>query len=149
VLAPCGPRGYDPARDENDNSLVLRLSVGCADVLLTGDAGHATEEELAAGNAPLEAEVLKVGHHGSRSATGASFLERVRPLRSVICAASHRPGAREPPHETVLERLRARGAEAWWTGRDGALTLHVTRDGVGAWDAAGRPRWTLPARCGP
>lgn len=149
VLGPCGPRGYDPAFDENDNSLVIRLSVGCADLLLTGDAGLAAEEALLAEDAPLEAELLKVGHHGSRSATGEAFLARVRPLRSVVPAAAHRPGLPGPPHEAVLERLRGTGSEPWWTGRDGALTVHLAPDGLRAWDALGRPRWALPARCGP
>ncbi|NMC72592.1 MAG: DNA internalization-related competence protein ComEC/Rec2, partial [Myxococcales bacterium] len=149
VLAPCGPRGYDPALDENDNSLVLRLSLGCADLLLAGDAGLAAEETLLAEDAPLEAELLKVGHHGSRSATGEAFLGRVRPLRSVVPAASHRPGLPGPPHEPVLERLRSTGSEPWWTGRDGALTVHLAPAGLRAWDALGRPQWALPARCGP
>lgn len=149
VLGPCGPRGYDPRLDENDNSLVLRLSIGCADVLLTGDAGLAAEEELLAGNAQLEAELLKVGHHGSRTATGEAFLARVRPRRAVVTAATHRPGLSGPPHEAVLERLGAGGAEPWWTGRDGRLTVHLAPAGLRAWDAAGRPLWTLPARCGP
>ncbi|MBN1773305.1 MAG: ComEC/Rec2 family competence protein [Deltaproteobacteria bacterium] len=149
VLAPCGPRGYDPGLDENDNSLVVRLSVGCADLLLTGDAGLAAEEELLAENAPLEAEVLKVGHHGSRTASGEAFLALVRPLWSVVSAASHRPGLPGPPHASVLQRLRSAGSEPWWTGRDGALTVHLSPDGLRAWDAVGRPRWELPARCGP
>jgi len=149
VLAPCGPRGYDPTLDENDNSLVVRLSVGCADVLLTGDAGVATEETLLAGNTRLEAEVLKVGHHGSRTATGEAFLDRVRPARAVVSAAAHRPGAPGPPHEAILERLRARGAAVWWTGRDGTVTVQLAPAGLRAWDAIGRPRWEMPARCEP
>lgn len=148
VLAPCGPRGYDAALDENDNSLVVRLSVGCADLLLTGDAGAAAEAALLAGDAPLEAELLKVGHHGSRTASGAAFLDRVRPAHAVVSAASHRPGVAGPPHEAVLERLREHGAAVWWTGRDGAVTVHLTPEGLRAWDALGRPRWQAPARCG-
>lgn len=147
VLAPCGSRGWNPGRDENDNSLILRLSVGCSDVLLTGDAGLAAEAELLAGRAPLEAEVLKVAHHGSRTASGDAFLARVRPRHAVVCAAPRRPAAPGPPHEAVLERLQSHGAAVWLTGRDGALTLHVARDGLRAWDAAGRPQWTAAARC--
>jgi competence protein ComEC len=97
----------DPAA--NDASLVCRLRFGVVSILLTGDAGAAVEERLLrAYGEDLRADVLKVAHHGSASASTMRFLEAVRPALAVIQAgAGNRFGH---PSPKVLERLEAVGA---------------------------------------
>jgi competence protein ComEC len=102
VLSPC-PR-YDSGHDANENSLVLRLEYGRRSFLFTGDAELHTEARLVAQGSPLRADVLKVGHHGSRTSTTAAFLAAVAPRIAIISAgAGNRFGH---PHLEVEQRLR-------------------------------------------
>src|SRR5262249_38960859 len=83
VLAPCP--GYVPDAGANDNSLVVRLSYGPRAAPLVGDADHDEESTLVAHAArSLHADLLKVGHHGSRTSSSPIFLDAVRPSLAAI-----------------------------------------------------------------
>jgi len=119
VLAPC-PR-HDPAYDANDNSLVLRVDYGRRSFLFAGDAEAHGEGELVASGARLRADVLKVGHHGSRTSSTEGFLRAVAPRLAVISAgATNRFGH---PHAEVLARLRDRGARTLTLGQQGGTVV--------------------------
>src|SRR5262249_54155110 len=78
---------------ENANSVVIRLTYGNFSMLFTGDAEAETEERLMESGASLRAQVLKVGHHGSRYATSAKFLAAVAPEAAVIsCGIDNKYG---------------------------------------------------------
>jgi competence protein ComEC len=83
VVAPCP--GPDGSLSENDNSFVLRLSHGGHSALFAGDA-EAAEESRVLAQAPhrLRATLLKVGHHGSRTSTGAAWLSQIEPRYGFI-----------------------------------------------------------------
>ncbi|MEE8580984.1 MAG: DNA internalization-related competence protein ComEC/Rec2 [Myxococcota bacterium] len=103
----------------NDRSLVLRIGIGERHVLLAGDVSTAVERVLLEGAMALDADVLKLGHHGSRSSSSAAFLAAVGAniaLLSVPCG-----GRAGLPSVAVLERVRAAQQTLWWTGRDGAI----------------------------
>jgi len=103
--------------DVNNNSLVCRLSYGGVDFLMTGDAGQAAENAMLASGRPLEAEILKVGHHGSRTSSTAPFLAAVRPQVAIISVgASNSYG--HPTQET-LDRLATVGARVYRTDTNG------------------------------
>ncbi|HJS75072.1 MAG TPA: ComEC/Rec2 family competence protein, partial [Vicinamibacteria bacterium] len=127
ILAASGTAGMEAPEEENDRSLVLRLTLGESSVLLTGDAGGDVERALLSSGRALEADVLKVAHHGSASSTSAAFLDAVRP-RFAILSARERLGW-PLPSEAVLERLRARGIPYARTDHEGAIT--VTLDAAG------------------
>ena len=76
VLSPPKER---PGDDLNTNSIVLRISYGTINFLFTGDATTQRRTLLEKTGYPLDAQVLKVGHHGSSDATSDAFLSRVRP----------------------------------------------------------------------
>ncbi len=118
LVAPCP--GFVPGRDANDNSLVLRVAFGRHTALLTGDAEALEERELVLREGPrLRADLLKVGHHGSRTSTGDALLDAVRPTWATIsCGVRNRFGH---PHLPVLERLRAHGVEALRLDRTGGV----------------------------
>jgi len=106
---------------------VLRVTFGERTALLTGDAEALEEAELVAheGGA-LRADLLKTGHHGSRTSTGDALLRAVRPTWATIsCGVRNRFGH---PHEPVLGRLLEHGVE----------TLRLDRTGGVVWVSDGR-----------
>ena len=126
--------GLPPGIDKNPNngSLALRLDYGEVSFLLTGDIEADAEKHLAAmvGDR-LRADVLKVGHHGSRTSTTQSFLELVNPQSAVISAG--RDNRYGHPHGDVMQRLESSiGAEqVFLTARDG--TVEYISDGESLW----------------
>lgn len=118
VLAPCPD--YEPHGPANDNSLVMRLSHRGRAVLFVGDAEEAEEHRLVAtAGDHLRADVLKVGHHGSRTSTSAPFLSLVRPQLAVIsCGIRNRFGH---PHDVTLARLEENQVVVWRVDKAGSL----------------------------
>lgn len=89
---------------ENDLSVILKLSYGDFDVLLTGDAGMQIEQLLVASyGSTLQSEILKVGHHGSKTSTLPSFVETVGPSAAIISAGKNNRYGH--PHQRVLDVL--------------------------------------------
>lgn len=118
--------GGETVSDTNDRSITGKLLYGNSSFLLTGDASAAVEASLvAAYGRSLESDVLKVGHHGSKTSSNAAFLARVSPEYTVISAG--RENRYGHPHETVLERLESLGAEILGTYDKGTVTF--TTDG--------------------
>jgi competence protein ComEC len=115
----------------NESGLVLRLDYGGGRVLLTADVGHDTEDELLSDPAALRAELLKVGHHGSRGSTSVRFLDAVRPRSAIV--SGRFVGGSMPPHNDVLGRLCGARVQLAVTGRDGAIqwTMYADRGGEG------------------
>jgi competence protein ComEC len=109
--------------EANERSLVLRITHEEHALLLTGDLEEEGEAGLLDQDVDLRADVLKVGHHGSRKATSARFLKRVRPAIAVISV-----GARNAfgfPRRELLDRLAAQKARVFRTDRHGAVTLNT------------------------
>lgn len=127
VLHPVpGADTLAPSHGANSLSVVLEIRFGEFRALLTGDAPREVEELLAAGGlAPVQ--VLKVGHHGSRTSTGASFLEAVEPMVAVIPVG--RGNSFGHPHAPVLERLERAGVTLLRTDRHGDVIVRARRDG--------------------
>ncbi|HEX8794172.1 MAG TPA: MBL fold metallo-hydrolase, partial [Polyangiaceae bacterium] len=102
-------------------------SYGARSILFVGDAEHEEEETLlATARDRLRADVLKVGHHGSRTSSTPAFLAAVAPREAVISAGCRNRFGH--PHAVTLESLWRAGARVWRTDRDGAVT--VTTDGA-------------------
>lgn len=148
VLSPPKERIGD---DLNTNSIVLRISCGSLDILYTGDATTAAEDVMEKAGYPLDAEILKVGHHGSYSSGSAAFMNRVRPEVAVISLGKDNPYGY--PHREPLQRLQDIGAVICRTDRDGTIlvrsngeTYSVLRenDGGNIWSPPG----TVPSASG-
>ncbi len=122
---------------ENDSSAVLRIRFGNVAFLLTGDAGELAEADMIESCANLSARVLKVGHHGSASATSNNWLEAVNPKVAVVCVG-YKNQFGHPKKET-LERLESAGAQVYRTDLDGAVI--VTTDGNRLHVATRKTRW--------
>lgn len=110
--------------DTNDASIIARLSLGDRKFLLTGDSPKKIEEYLVRLNrSELESDVLKAGHHGSRTSTGANFLAAVRPAYAVISAG--KGNSYGHPHQEVLDLLVARGIRVMRTDESGRVTFRA------------------------
>lgn len=85
-------------------SVAIKLTYGKNSVLLTGDA-ETEEEELLAQRADIDSDVLKVGHHGSKTSSTDIFLQKVTPEYCVISAGKDNKFSH--PHKIALQRLNA------------------------------------------
>ena len=122
-------RTAEPWRDENEDSLVLRVQWGRSAILFTGDIGQRTEKRLVRrlGADALAGTILMIPHHGSRHSSSDPFLKAVNPDRVVIsCGWQNRYGF---PHGEVLERLDRLGCEVWRTDLHGAVRLTIGERG--------------------
>ncbi|MGV8905920.1 MAG: ComEC/Rec2 family competence protein [Acetobacterium sp.] len=115
ILAPNGT-GYD---DANDYSVVVKVAYGNTSFLLTGDAEAASESQMVSNGSDLSATVLKVGHHGSRSSTSDSFLDKVNPKFAVISVG--KGNSYGHPTQEVMNRLQARGIPVYRTDENGTI----------------------------
>lgn len=123
ILWPCPDA--DPIRGPNDNSWVIRLSYGARSILFVGDAEHLAEEALLLAPEHLRADVLKVGHHGSRTSSSPEFIAAIHPKHAVIsCGLHNRFGH---PHSITLHTLADAHVHTWRTDEHGAI--HLRTDG--------------------
>ena len=115
----------DAAR--NDDSLVLKLRYADRAIMLPGDAEKEAEREMLSENSEkeLQAEVLKIGHHGSKNSTTADFLAAVKPRLAIISVGEDNPYGH--PSAELLERLANAGVRVLRTDRNGAV--HIRMDG--------------------
>ena len=126
--------------DRNDASLVLRLSQGDFQMLLTGDlersgedwlveqARPAVEQPQPAAQNPLRCTILDAGHHGASNATGEALLDLAQPeLVLISCGKNNRYG--HPAPET-LKRLEERGIRWYSTAEVGAIQVQIGKKKV-------------------
>lgn len=111
--------------DENAMSVVTRLTFGRRAFLFTGDAEAKVEREILTRGFEVKADVLKAGHHGSKTSSSEPFLREVSPQYAVItCGDGQKYGH---PHDEVLERLEAVGAVYYRANLHGDIVF--TTDG--------------------
>lgn len=104
----------------NDSSLMLKLIYGDTSWVFTGDSPQAIEEYLAGLDGQLlDADVLKVGHHGSDTSSSEVFLSAASPQTSVISAGADNSYGH--PEASVLKRLQAQEIETVCTCEEGTI----------------------------
>ena len=111
--------------DANDLSMVLLAKYDGRKILFTGDAGSMVEKRLILEKSILlsETDALKVGHHGSHSASSKGFLQTTKPQYAIIsCGKKNHYGH---PHEETLMQLQTIGARVYRTDQCGAIILHI------------------------
>ena len=111
-------------KELNNTSIVLKLTFGNTSFLFTGDAEDKVEEEIVAQD--IQADVLKVGHHGSEYSTSDTFLEKVNPKYAIISVGKNNSYGH--PHSIVLDKLNQKEIEIHRTDEEG--TIVVTSDGT-------------------
>lgn len=118
--------GMETEKDLNDTSVVTMLRFGNDSMLLTGDMEEVEENELLASGEDVHADILKVGHHGSRSSTSTGFLLAVDPDLAVISAG--RENSFGHPHASTLARFTQFKIPVRVTAWEG--TIDLTMDGL-------------------
>ncbi|MFE3973059.1 MULTISPECIES: DNA internalization-related competence protein ComEC/Rec2 [unclassified Peribacillus] len=114
VLSP-----YEKKEDKNDSSIVLLAKLGGLSWLLTGDMGEEGERELLSTFPQLQADILKVGHHGSKTSSSTPFLEQLQSKAALISVGKdNRYGH---PHGDVIGNLEGNGIKVFRTDEDGAI----------------------------
>lgn len=119
-LSPVTPDNLDP----NENSLVLQFTYGKTTFLLMGDAGMPTESDLLAAGLLSKVDILKVGHHGSSTATSPAFLNVIKPTVAIYSAGLDNSNGFPTPQ--TIANLQAIRATIYGTDRNG--TVLVTAD---------------------
>ena len=110
----------------NNVSVVLLGTIGERRFLLTGDVEEDVDPSLLTGGLP-RIDLLKVAHHGSRTATTDAFLAAVRPWVAVASAGADNPYGH--PARPTLERLAASGARVYRTDVDGSVSVAFGAEG--------------------
>ncbi len=128
VLAPAP--SYQPGdAATNNDSLVLHLGYAGHGALLEGDAEAPSEVTmLSLPRGDLAADLLKVGHHGSKTSTIPPFLERVAPRFAVISVGPY--NSYHHPRWETLDKLQSEGAHTWRTDLLGISTFYIDSTGV-------------------
>lgn len=112
---------------ENDCSLVTRVTYDGISYIFTGDIDESFEKKLVSSNSDkLSADILKVAHHGSRFSSCSSFLEAVRPAAAVIQVGHNNYGH---PTPEAIERIEKAGAAIYRNDQQGAIMIRPARGG--------------------
>ncbi len=108
------------AEDENDTSLVFNVSFMGKKWLFTGDASVAVEHDMITKGMDLDCDILKVGHHGSKSSTSEEFLLATTPTEAIVsCGAKN---SYHHPDKEVINRLIAHGVKIRYTKQEGTIS---------------------------
>jgi competence protein ComEC len=121
---------YQPGPEpQNNDSLVLRISYRARSLLLTGDMEKPVEFDVAYSGGWPHADVLKVGHHGSKTSSTPEFLDQVHPALAVI--SDGYGNLYGHPHATTLAHLGERHILTYRTDQDGLVS--IITDGQRVW----------------
>ncbi|MES5892387.1 DNA internalization-related competence protein ComEC/Rec2 [Bacillus cereus group sp. RP43] len=115
VLAPRGKE-----KEENDSSIVLWARLGGLTWLFTGDLEEEGEKFIVSTYPDLRANILKVGHHGSKTSSTDPFLRLVQPSVAIISVGERNRYGH--PHKEVIERFEKMGIDIWRTDKQGAIS---------------------------
>jgi competence protein ComEC len=146
------PADYDAPSVGNNDSLAFRIVYGARSFLLTGDMESPMEQRILVDGRAGHSDVLKVGHHGSKTSTTEPFLDAVNPSIAIISAGFENSFGH--PHRDVLGRLKSNHTAILRTDLDGLVTTRTDGRRIWfdkmSWDEAdggthlGEPAWGPP-----
>lgn len=117
----------DP-KDNNNSSIVARVEYNNVSFMFTGDAEEETENTILASNTDIYSNILKVGHHGSRTSSSVDFLKAVNPEYAIIsCSIDNKYGH---PHTETLAKFKALEIPYFTTVDKGNITVSTNGDDI-------------------
>lgn len=108
-------------KNSNNTSIVAKLIFGENSFLFTGDAYKSVEKKLVDKKTDLASDVLKVGHHGSKTSNSEAFIKHVSPEIAVISAGKDNPY--HHPHQETLDTLEKYGIKILRTDKNGDIKI--------------------------
>lgn len=108
-----------------NDSFVLRYRTGAVAILFPGDLEEGSEKRIL--DRDLQADILKVGHHGSATSTSQEFLDAVGPRTAIISAGF--ANSYGHPHPDVMKRLEHAQADVFRTDHSGNIRIKITNHG--------------------
>ncbi|WP_078545522.1 DNA internalization-related competence protein ComEC/Rec2 [Litchfieldia alkalitelluris] len=121
VLAPMGEEAT-----ANNQSIVLYTKLGTKSWLFTGDLEEEGEQAFVAGY-QMVVDVLKIGHHGSKTSSTEIFIDQLKPKIGLISVGKNNRYGH--PDDQVIERLTEKEVKVLRTDLNGAITFHFTKKG--------------------
>ena len=116
ILAP--NKNYD---ELNNTSVVIKAYFGDTTYLLQGDAERESEKDILSNGFDVNADVLKLGHHGSKTSTCSDYLDAVKPQLAVVnCGKGNKYNH---PNNETLEKLESRGIPCFRTDKNGNIVI--------------------------
>ncbi|KEH90706.1 beta-lactamase [Clostridium novyi A str. BKT29909] len=122
IFAPAKDKDYESV---NNYSIVQKLKFGNTSFIFTGDAEAISEMEMVKEGYDLQSDVLKVGHHGSKTSTCQAFLDKVNPKYAVISCG--KDNKYHHPNKATMDRLKAKNVKVYRTDESGNIV--ATSDG--------------------
>ncbi|MDD3303429.1 MAG: ComEC/Rec2 family competence protein [Clostridia bacterium] len=110
----------------NNYSIVIRITFENTNYIFTGDAEKESEDEIIKNNSDISADVLKVGHHGSKTSSSAKFLTAVNPKYAIISLGKNNSYGH--PHKQVMDRLSVANIPVYRTDEKGTIVLKSDGD---------------------
>ena len=114
-------KDYD---NENDSSSVIYSKLNNHNFLFMGDAGAKVEEDLIQKYNLKDIDVLKVGHHGSKTSSGKEFIDEIKPKYSIISVGNNNRYGH--PNDSVLNNLA--NSKIYRTDQDGSILFKIKKN---------------------
>lgn len=114
--------------NENDNSNVIYTELNGYKFMFMGDASTTTEKEILSKYNLPNIDVLKVGHHGSKTSSGKEFINEIKPKYSIISAGKNNRYGH--PNKEVLNNLK--NSKIYRTDRDGSIMFRIKNNKLNA-----------------
>ncbi|MBU0671296.1 MBL fold metallo-hydrolase [Patescibacteria group bacterium] len=114
--------------DLNDTSIVNKLVYGENEFLFTGDAGQDIEEQILGNGIEVEADILKVGHHGSKYSSSQEFLDAIGPEAAIYQVGLG--NSFKHPHFITIWNLDNMGVDQYRTDEQGTIKVESNGENV-------------------
>lgn len=121
------PLPTEVMRDQNEESIVTRITVNDFSFMASGDVSYHVEDQIIEDFNDLSSEVFLLGHHGSRYSTGRNWLEALNPEIAIYQAVEE--NTYNHPHEEVVNRLNDGNIDLYGTAEHGTITITIDEQG--------------------
>lgn len=128
IVYPFSETGDIQDNQSNSGSVVVRITYGENNFLLTGDLPKENELALIRSEVALSSRVLKVAHHGSRYSTSAEFLDKVNPVNAIISVG--KDNSYGHPNPETLNILKEKNINIFRTDEEGDIVYNCKKDSI-------------------
>lgn len=118
----------DLRNDPNDDSIVTKISFLNFSGLFSGDASSRVEKDIIKDGIDLKADLLLMGHHGSKTSTSKEWIEAISPQVSIYSAGEN--NSYHHPSIEIMERLNEMNIPIYGTTKNGTITIQVNKNGA-------------------